>query len=957
MSAQPYCDQAQTTAGFPGDLNCQNAVCAQDGFCCTTSWDALCANIASTNPSCSNCLESAAGGGGGGGGGDCTYSICLYDTFGDGWNGGSATVTVNGIVVLSNITLATGAGPLCFNFAVPEGATIAVLYTAGSWAFENHYTVFSGAGGTGNIVFASPVGQQPLPNNSFASGCGGGGSDPGGDGCEISVCLYDTFGDGWDSATLTVQVGGVNVLTGITLPNGTGPQCFNFTVQPGQNITFLYSPGVWPTENYYQVFSGPSGTGTQIFSTNPGSAPPNTNNMPNECPEWNPDPGGGNPISTSSTMYSAEELITDVLLGDCVSASNVTYTGAAHAIGNFWNGCSFGMEEGILLTTGNVNIAPGPNNSGSAGVNNGTPGFPLLQDLAGALTYDAAVITFEFVASADQVTFTYVFGSEEYPEFVCTGFNDAFGFFVTGPGYAPNTNVALVPGTNDPVTINNVNNNGAACPPHYPQFYVDNTGGQCLQYDGFTTPLEAVINTVPCETYSITIAIADAGDGIYDSGVFLQAQSFSAGTEVDLTSATSGDTQDAYEGCDDGYFTFILSEPLDEPFTIEFEISGTATMGEDYTPIPSSITFQPGQDTIIIVIEALLDDIIEGPESVIITVLNSCDCEPQEAILWIIDNEPLEAEISPDQEICAGQSITLSANAWGSNSVPYHYQWSTGESGQSITVSPSSTTTYTMTVDDGCAGQVITLPVTVTVVDEFFEEVEDEICPGQNYTLPDGTVVSSAGTYVNLLSTSGGCDSTLTVILSEIPVIEVTEEDEFCEGETYVLPDGSETTTGGTFEHAFIAQSGCDSIVTTILTLLPILESEEEFTICEGETVTLPDGTETSDTGSYETVLQSVVTGCDSIVTTFVVVNPPLFEEEEVSICEGEFTSLPDGSEVNEAGIYDVTLQSVVTGCDSTITTTVIVNPLLFSEQEFTICEDEFVVLPDGSEVNQAGVY
>src|SRR5690606_34525572 len=117
----------------------------------------------------------------------------------------------------------------------PAGATISIQYFGGLFPEENYYSVYNGPNGSGTSVFYSGAGQ-PAYLSSFASGCTSG--DPGGGGageCEISVCLYDTFGDGWNGGSLTVQVGGINVLSNITLTSGGGPLCFNFSVDPGQS--------------------------------------------------------------------------------------------------------------------------------------------------------------------------------------------------------------------------------------------------------------------------------------------------------------------------------------------------------------------------------------------------------------------------------------------------------------------------------------------------------------------------------------------------------------------------------------------------------------------------------------------------------------------------------------------------------------------------------------------------
>src|SRR5690606_31368082 len=202
---------------------------------------------------------------------------------------------------------------------------------------------------------------------------------------------------------------------------------------------------------------------------------------------------------------------------------------------------------------------------------------------------------------------------------------------------------------------------------------------------------------------------------------------------------------------------------------------------------------------------------------------------------------------------------------------------------------------------------------------------------GESVTLPDGSEVGTTGSYdVTLQSIVTGCDSTITTNVTVNPLLTSTEDFTICEGESVTLPDGTEASASGSYDVTLPSiVTGCDSTITTNITVNPLLTSSQDFTICEGESVTLPDGSEVGTTGSYDVTLQSIVTGCDSTITTNVTVNPLLTSSQDFTICEGESSTLPDGTEVNATGSYDVTLQSVVTGCDSTITTNVTVNPLL----------------------------
>lgn len=217
------------------------------------------------------------------------------------------------------------------------------------------------------------------------------------------------------------------------------------------------------------------------------------------------------------------------LVGPGVTFSNATLDcGGATASGTFSNGnnTNIGINNGILLTNGDIANAVGPNNAGAVGTSNSGGSDPDLVGIVGGTISDACVLEFDFIPNGTTFSFNYVFGSEEYLEYVGTQFNDVFAFFLTGPnpmgGTYATENIALLTGTNIPVSINNVNNvNNNA-------FFINNAGGTTIQYDGFTTILTAQANVVPCQTYRIKLAIGDASDSIIDSGVFLEEGTFNS---------------------------------------------------------------------------------------------------------------------------------------------------------------------------------------------------------------------------------------------------------------------------------------------------------------------------------------------------------------------------------------------------------------------------------------------
>jgi hypothetical protein len=224
---------------------------------------------------------------------------------------------------------------------------------------------------------------------------------------------------------------------------------------------------------------------------------------------------------TNLTQGLTPQQLVQGLVGVGVQVSNVTYTGANVAAGTFTGGQNtIGFGTGVILSSGlaaGVVAAAGTN----ASTANGTPGdadlTAIVSNPTPTQTFDAAVLEFDFVPEGELLTFQYVFGSEEYPEFVGQGVNDVFAFFLNGQ------NIALLPGTNVPVSIDTVNattNN---------QFYVDNTGATfAIVLDAFTTVLTIKAKVNAGMSNHIKLAIADSGDSIFDSDVFIKAGSFSA---------------------------------------------------------------------------------------------------------------------------------------------------------------------------------------------------------------------------------------------------------------------------------------------------------------------------------------------------------------------------------------------------------------------------------------------
>ena len=251
---------------------------------------------------------------------------------------------------------------------------------------------------------------------------------------------------------------------------------------------------------------------------------------------WVPQPPAlvGTGLTTSDLNLNSPQDLVDELLGSGVTTSNVFNGGMPVQLGLFSGGTGIiGFEQGIVLSTGDVASIAGPTNqqSGTTTAHAG-PGDVDLTTLTGDVTFDAATLEFDFeCASSTTISFQFVFASEEYNEYVFD-FNDSFALFLNGQ------NIALVPGTTSPVTIDTVNcgtptQAGVNCGQ-----FIDNDcdtvgmGFPCTnietEMDGLTQVFSA-IGTLQPGVNTLKIAIADATDDAFDSVVFLRSSSLVCG--------------------------------------------------------------------------------------------------------------------------------------------------------------------------------------------------------------------------------------------------------------------------------------------------------------------------------------------------------------------------------------------------------------------------------------------
>ena len=425
-------------------------------------------------------------------------------------------------------------------------------------------------------------------------------------------------------------------------------------------------------------------------------------------------------INIRNTL-SPDELVRDVLLGGGVSVSNVVYTGANGQKGSFTGdtlavNLELDFVAGIILSTGTSGSARGPNLSPSTTTDH-PPGpgdaDPELNALANGVVHDAVLLEFDFIPTTDTVQFNFVFASEEYDEFVNLGYNDVFGFFVTGPGLPPNLNVAKVPGTNDVVSINTINATSN------PIYYKENAAGRQLSFDGLTRGLTAIIPVTPCETYHLKIAIADVGDGAFDSAVFLEAGSFASDKAYNLAPVFTNIDNSLTENCGSGIINVQRLDDFDVELKIPIEIGGTAQNGVDYELLPDTIIILAGDSFTSLTITPIADGILEGEEMGFIRFEKDLITCLTDSVSFVIKDLKLATlNTTPDTTICQGTTATLkSVVAEGSGD--FKYEWSNGAPTPNITVQPLTTTDYSLTVTDLCGGQVLNSTITVEVIEEL----------------------------------------------------------------------------------------------------------------------------------------------------------------------------------------------------------------------------------------------
>jgi CHU_C Type IX secretion signal domain len=344
-----------------------------------------------------------------------------------------------------------------------------------------------------------------------------------------------------------------------------------------------------------------------------------------------------NSVSANGALVKLDTII-------CDKRSYATFTGLKSDLG---------MDKGLILSSGDAALASDPGDT-FASLNISTPGDEDLDKLSTLKSNDACVVEFEVFASTDELNFEYVFGSEEYPEFVNTTFNDIFAFLISGPGIVPDPvlgnkkNMAIIPNTTNAVEINSVNSTQNW------QYYRDNGEGTSTVYDGLTSDklgikktLTARSSVIPCNIYKLKMAIADRGDGAYDSGVFV-SDIKGAAPEIAFISPNKIDYLiEKCSGINDKV-KISLFKPAATAQTYVVKIGGSATQNTDYTiGIPSTITFPAGTQELTFPLLPIADNTVEGVETITITLSRDFGCGSIDLVTKVINiNDQLNVKIN-----------------------------------------------------------------------------------------------------------------------------------------------------------------------------------------------------------------------------------------------------------------------------------------------------------------------
>ncbi len=543
-------------------------------------------------------------------------------------------------------------------------------------------------------------------------------------------------------------------------------------------------------------------------------------------------------ITVDNTL-TVQQLVDDVLiLGECAEVSNVVSPMSSDVAGLGFDSYgafdsttapqAFPFDGGIILATNGIDMIP----TGAPNQNGGNPPWLGDTDLDALIqepnnTNNATTIEFDFIPFVDEISFNYMFASDEYPNFVCS-FADTFAFIISGPGISdvndynhdanPNTpdvtldlggqNIAVIPGTTIPVSPVNIHLN-PNCPPGslgefaVPQLFDDaNADNGSTMYGGQTVPLTATADVIPGQTYNIKLVIADRGDTILNSAVFIESESFDLGG-IDLgpditisngNAVCEGDTVTLDAGFSAANIQYFWAQdgdiiPNENGQTLEVTESGVYEVGIQVGSGGTACFGVSNQVTVEFFPEPAFDptDPIDlcAEESVVL------DGTPSNASVytslsyqWSQDGVELPGETNPTLTVTEGGQYDLVVDANACD-----------DATNSFTVNLIDYQVSLPAVPDPCIGQ----GEAVTLTPAFTGLTQDEIDNAVTYewTTADGVFTTPSlditqGQEVTLTTSFNGCEESVTETFTFFnnPVVSISGPTSICQGDTLTL-DGT----------------------------------------------------------------------------------------------------------------------------------------------------------------------
>lgn len=382
----------------------------------------------------------------------------------------------------------------------------------------------------------------------------------------------------------------------------------------------------------------------------------------------------------NKTDFTPKNLISDIFLGEGIDIIDIKYDGKENSVGEFTYGPnSAGLQHGIIMTSGVASLASIPNyksDDSSPSTGNQYTDSDLANALGNKKLRDISRFEIIFIPHSDSISFNYIFASEEYTKYSCDKYNDGFGFFISKKNslgeFGDVRNIAILPTTQETVSIENIHPKTDKCAAKNEIFYNDTPEGSTIMtYNGYLNVLTASSRVTPCDTYKIKLIIADIEDQHRDSAVFLEAKSLKSNV-LKTAVFTKNNDNNIIEGCSDAKITFYFNNSVSEDYQLKNRVLLNPTLGNianegiDYSIIPENSVIKKGEKSFTFNISAFEDFQNEGQEIIAIEYQKNF-CNKDTLYLNIRDNNLSNINLSDSIHIC--QFDTININATLQNSI------------------------------------------------------------------------------------------------------------------------------------------------------------------------------------------------------------------------------------------------------------------------------------------------